>query len=538
MLFSDWFRRGHFAGVRVGEASNPGPQSKLTAFFGPAEGCSTPDDKTPAASHNASVCTFAVVNPTSILHAAQALREIGADVLVLAETSAVHRVQTVTTTAMRQLQYKCLWGCPVPCHSRDSCPSGTLRGLAAGVALASRFPAHEARPPMSKAALDTCRLMDGFVRLGTLQIRVIVIYGYPLSHSDARERTNDLLQQAFDRACESAVPCIVAGDFNTVPFDLPAGQAFEQLGYQQVFRLHQQRTGQALPPTCKGSTRHDTALLHPALVPLWTSSWVLSGSHLFDSHDPLCFSLRSCRQSLCRRVWNLPRPWSDFSPKPDDFREAFLPEVAHLRRKISVCSNEAAVGQLLEDFSAAAERAVSEALAKQHRQDPVRHPQASLPKRYRGRCKDRALIQRPLPTLLRPAWQGAYNPDVEVTSVLGKLKVRQVRRVQTLLAGLKKLNSSPHRPELDQVQQLRNEWWAICRARGYPPDFPNWVLSVAYFHRFPTALPDVDWLSDLRYDADSLTRQQARCRRDAFLHRVRMDGQHASSRAGFRINFY
>ena len=538
MLFSDWFRRGHFAGVRVGEASNPGPQSKLTAFFGPAEGHSTPDDKTPAASNKASVCTFAVVNPTSILHKAQALREIGADVLILAETSAVHRVQTVTTTAMRQLQYKCLWGCPVPCHSRDSCPSGTLRGLAAGVALASRFPAHEARPPMSRAALDTCRLMDGFVRLGTLQIRVIVIYGYPLSHSDARERTNDLLQQAFDRACESAVPCIVAGDFNTVPFDLPAGQAFEQLGYQEVFRLHQQRTGQALPPTCKGSTRHDTALLHPALVPLWTSSWVLSGSHLFDSHDPLCFSLRSCRRSLCRRVWNLPRPWSDFSPKPDDFREAFLPEVAHLRRKVSVCSNEAAVGQLLEDFSAAAERAVSEALAKQHRQDPVRHPQASLPKRYRGRCKDRALIQRPLPTLLRPAWQGAYNPDVEVTSVLGKLKVRQVRRVQTLLAGLKKLNSSPHRPGPDQVQQLRNEWWAICRARGYPPDFPNCVLSVAYFNRFPTALPDVDWLSDLlsylRYDADSLTRQQARCRRDAFLHRVRMDGQHASSRAGFQ----
>ena len=204
-------QKGPLNAQRVGEASHPGPQTKLQAFF-PSPGL--PKDTAPTAPHSkGAACVFAVINPTSVLHKAPALKATGADVLLLAETSAVERAQTLTGNAMRKDGFKVLWGQPVPSHSRDSCPQGTLRGLAAGVAIASRLPAHVACPAMPPAAIATCRLMGGFVRLGALEIRVVVVYGYPLSYPDARERTNELLQQAYDRACQSAVPCIVAGDF-------------------------------------------------------------------------------------------------------------------------------------------------------------------------------------------------------------------------------------------------------------------------------------------------------------------------------------
>ena len=171
-------QKGPLNAQRVGEASHPGPQTKLQAFF-PSPGL--PKDTAPAAPYSKdAACVFAVINPTSVLHKAAALKATGADVLLLAETSAVERAQSLTGNAMRKDGFKVLWGQPVPSHSRDSCPQGTLRGLAAGVAIASRLPAHVACPTMPPAAIATCRLMDGFVRLGALEVRVVVVYGVPL----------------------------------------------------------------------------------------------------------------------------------------------------------------------------------------------------------------------------------------------------------------------------------------------------------------------------------------------------------------------
>ena len=168
-------RRFCWAGFRFGEASHPGPQTRLSDFFqAPRPPPEAKVAATPAP--DAAICFFAVVNPTSVLHKAPLLGQLQADVLVLSETSAVDRTQSVTSGATRRLGYKCVWGQPVPCHYRDSCPEGTMRGLACGVALMSRRPCRRAQPAMPQEALDTCRLVDGFVRLGALEIRVIGLW--------------------------------------------------------------------------------------------------------------------------------------------------------------------------------------------------------------------------------------------------------------------------------------------------------------------------------------------------------------------------
>ena len=226
--------------------------------------------------------------------------------------------------------------------------------------------------------------------------------------------------------------------FNMPPRDLPAGQALASLGYQEVFELHQHVHGEVLPPTCKGATRHDTALLHPALVPLFLRAWVLQGQQLFDAHDPLCFQLRLCENRPCRHTWRLPKPWAALGPDRAAFADAFRPAAARLKRQADACASVQDVEAALLSFSKEAEDAVQMALVAQNKADPLKAPHTTLPRSYRGRCVNRKPLQRELPCLLKPARSGGYQPDVEVTSVLGRMKVRQVRRVRTLQQGLLK----------------------------------------------------------------------------------------------------
>ncbi|CAE7631403.1 unnamed protein product, partial [Symbiodinium sp. CCMP2456] len=328
-----------------------------------------------------------------------------------------------------------------------------MRGLAAGVALAAKLPSRSSNPPLPTEVSATCRLMESFVRLGALE-------------PDARERTNGLLQHAFHRAAQN--------------------QAFQGQGYRDIFDLHHNRTGQELPPTCRGSTRHDSALLHPALA----------------------------------------------------FSDAFAAHAPGLLREAHRCSSLEEVGVALQAFSQAAEASVGAALAKQHALDPVQQPLAHLPRKYRGRCCPRELVKKEAAVMCRPDREGGYTPDVEVTSVLARLKVRQVRRLITFQRGLAKAKQIGLPPSPSCTSQLRAEWRAIVKAHGYGPAFPSWVLDVACFHEFHLDLPPADWLSDLvayvRYDCDCTARQEARRRKDDFLSQVSIDAEVGGNRQGFR----
>ncbi|OLP95288.1 hypothetical protein AK812_SmicGene22606 [Symbiodinium microadriaticum] len=465
-----YWRARLMCGYRIGEASHPGPprQKTLTAYFG-----SDPKATTQPVPPTRDTCVIAVVNPTSVLHKVPLFLETGADVLALAETSAVEHAQRVTGRALSRHHFRAHWGRPVPCHRREGAPTQCLRGLAAGVALFSRLPSRASQPPLPEAAVETCRLCEAFVRFGALEVRMLTVYCWPLSHLDASERNEQLLSMALQRATSSPVPCIVAGDFNQPLQQLPSGQAFAALGYQDVFALHKGATGVDLPATCKGSTRNDTALLHPVLLPLWVSAWVLSDHQLFDAHDPLCFRMRLCSQRPCRHVWDLPRPWTGLGVTSQDFEDAFRPHCPQLLQQAQECASVEDIATALLDFSVACEAAVDTAVRLKHQQDPVRFPVPHLTRHYRGRCVDRKTLRRELPCLARPDRHGGYTPDEEVTSVLGRLKVRQVRRVATLYKGLAKYYREGATSASLRSQLLR-EWRAIGRAKGYAPSFAGW----------------------------------------------------------------
>ena len=529
----------NFFPARPGPLQNPGavPFSQNGTRRAPvrsAVAAAPSEDEQPRDS-----CVIAVVNPASILHKTHPLLETAADVICLSETSAVSQVQGLVGHQLRQHGFKTIWGAPVPSHQREGSDKICLRGLAAGVAVTSRLPCRAASPALPQATLATCRIGEAFIRLGVLEVRLLTVYGYPLSYPDARERTEELMSQVLVRATSTCVPTIIAGDFNCPVLELPSGAQLHSLGYREIFELHERTTGTALPPTCKGATRHDTALLHPTLLPLWHSAWVLDKSHLFDSHDPLCFRLKVCSHQPTRRSWNLPRAWSSLSPEPAAIQAAFRSVAPALARQARRCTSEQEVAQTLLAFSQSVEDCVDTALSSQHAKDPLKYPHRCLPKAYRGRCVDRPIVQRTVPSVVRPARTGDYTPDEEVTSVQGHMRVRQVRRAQTLLRGLLKLHRTTSSAVAEQLRtNLTSEWSAFRKAKGFPPDFVTWTLRIACFNTFPEALPSPDWLSDLlaylQFDCNAFARSQAKQRRDSFKYKLVLDQKHGHHRGAFQ----
>ena len=99
---------------RIGEASNPGPEHEQFSV--------------------------GLVNPTTVLHREKALASLEVDLLAMAETSATKVVQNQVRKNMKTRGYTTLWSNPVDNHREMLNGQESLRGVAAGVALAARIP--------------------------------------------------------------------------------------------------------------------------------------------------------------------------------------------------------------------------------------------------------------------------------------------------------------------------------------------------------------------------------------------------------------
>ena len=111
----------------------------------------------PPTSHKDSV-VLAVVNPTSVLHKEPELMSLGANIIVMSETSAVLRAQQIVSGKLRKSSHKVHWEHPAPSHQHRSQQQESMRRLACGVAIISTcLPSFSPRPPPDPELLSTCR---------------------------------------------------------------------------------------------------------------------------------------------------------------------------------------------------------------------------------------------------------------------------------------------------------------------------------------------------------------------------------------------
>ena len=498
-----------YVATRIGEAKNPGPSMGTDIVV-------------------------AVINPTAIRNKAEIVSEVGAHVVLASETSATALTQQYMRTPFRKEGFACYWGPPVP--EQVQTKSGQcLRGLSLGTAVYTRLPGRPSPRPFSPEQDASCRISECFVRFGCMEVRVVVVYGWPVSTPEAAARNNLLLAWAYERVTSSSLPAIIGGDFNVLPQQLPVWQSFAQQGWVEAGQFAQFAFGIDLPNTCKGSTRHDTFIIPPVLQQFVRGADVLNDAMLFDAHSPLRLRLHIPTILPVTMQWRLPKPFSDFQLSEQEVGREYARFQSVQQAFERVHDDQTA--QALSTWSSAVEEAVSAALSHKARAEPQLHWPKALPRSFSGRCQQRERIPRFLPQLPRRARHGQPQPLSEATSVRSKHKLRQWRRLHVFQQGLCKLGShrqGPHYTVL--LGNLLKQWLAIKQAPGYENGFPQWVLSWPEFSCFPWKLPDQDFLFQLlqvvRFDYEAFAKQE-KIKKDLFRYQVVVDAHSRAASPSF-----
>ena len=449
--------RAWTSGSRVGEAANPAPEEKQ-------------------------LLRMAVINPTALHGKVPEVLALQADVVFASETSAVAIVQRQLASSLSGHGFKSFFSMPAPPLLEDAAPEHHVRGLATGVAILSRVPARPSLQPLADEVVQTSRLVESFLRIGAMEVRAICVYGIPSCHGNSLHLNNHLLQVALERVRLSRVPAVVAGDWNCDVSCLPAFQGFLQLGYVEAFHAAALRLGVDLPPTCRQSTKNDTALLAPELVSLLVGAEVLEHEALFDSHDPLLLDFAAPAQLPLYARWATPKPWTDFDFSTQELAAAYDAQATHVSATIEAVDSRQSLTRMFCDWAATLERSVDQAIRVQAKAQGSCHT-SGLPQAYRGRCQPVRTVSRTVPQLPR------LHLGV-------KRQLRQCRRLRAFRGGVAKLGQSAQ-PSDALLQQLFNEWEAIKRAKGFDMPFLSWVLTWPCVEFCPVDFPSWEWVNDV-----------------------------------------
>lgn len=442
---------------RIGEASNPGPKEP------------------------AHTVTFLVTNPTAVHQKTQTLVDFEADILLLSETSATQRAQHQSTSEFRTHGYNTIWGQPAPRQQKREALDDGLRGAPTGVSMHSKFPIRSSNLSKDSDWYFSGRLLHGFIQIGLFTIQLVVLYGLPSCHAGSKADTNDLLQEAIDCVRQSNYPWIIAGDLNHPPDSLSAFEHVRDQGSTTVAHLYKLAEGVEIPPTFKTSTRNDVAILAPELVGKVQRVWVDQQQWL-PGHNPLMFCMTVPGEAPTIQYWPLPQSWLPLDLDANQLQEEYA------ANSMVSCGEEP-----LRQWSKAVEHAVDRVMQRRHDQAPDRFPQKSLPKKCHGRCREFKVKSTPVTRLITPGWNGHYTPSVDQPTLQIRQQTRQLRRVQSLQARLKKVDRSKHHDELAQ------EWQAILRADGFRMQFGKWLLQNHPGVLIPPILPSISYL-DLVHD--------------------------------------
>ena len=131
------------------------------------------------------------------------------------------------------------------------------------------------------------------------------------------------------------------------------------------------------------------------------------------------------------------------------------------------------------------------------------------------------------------------HPCSEVFSCKNKQKVRQVRRIKSLLRALKSHCNRYNLASVHHDQQLINEWQAIRSARGYGHRWDNWILAFDLIPYIPCDLPEYNYLELMgqitEWDCNSSCQYETTQRRANFQSQIKIDNDENFGKLTYRI---
>ena len=364
------------------------------------------------------------------------------------------------------------------------------------------------------------RLSHHIVSLGTLQIQLLVIYGFPATYTDANHLNCQLLQSALEAAECLSLPTIIAGDFNCNPFDLSIAADLHLRGYQDLQSLHRKIYGTAMPCTCRQATTPDNALISPELTSC-VSQIQVHQEPLFDTHCPVIFELSIHHEQQFRSQMDMPRSWI-----PLGFDDSYWIRAYADAKALHGSPKD------LGEWGVVVEHAADQVHRKtqsQHHDVPYTSTQG-LPSSYRGRCQPRKVRKCPIRSLTKVGRPGDFQPQHEVQTFATMKLITQLRRIRSLKRQLCKLQVFPVNNARERA--LLQEWKAILSH----PNFVPWCCNTPEVGPPPVSLPTVDFLHDIdqlmTYEVDQRVHAEASLAKNKQAYARQLDRRfHGSSSA-------
>ena len=448
-------------GVRIGEATNPGPES---------------DDHL--------IVNFAITNPTSIVskfpHYSKLTDSYNIHVHGVSETSATLIAQKSFQSKMKQLGMQSIWSKPVAAHTERLDRKESFRGKASGVALFSKFSMRMVASTVPEDLLTTSRIVHGIIYFGAFPIQVMQIYCLPKTVEGSSSFNNRLLTAAYQAIQEFPIPSIIMGDFNAEPDAFDICDHMAEVGYINLIDHFRHMYGTEMAATCRDVTRTDYAFLSHELRP-FVRAIAVKNEKCFDTHEPVMFTVGLPATPLFRRKLIMPQSWISLDLDEEQFEELYLQQVLNYGSPSTI-----------EEWGNRVENLIQASFIQKQVQQGICNPKP-LPKKFLGRCQPPKVICFPQVELTHKSRPGDYHPPNEVHTMAAMKQTRQLRRIRSLLGLIRKYPT----PASNLREQMQLEWQAICRSRAFGPIFTEWAQQQPEIGPLPRWIPYEDHLYDI-----------------------------------------
>ena len=442
---------------RVGEASNPGPNSDYhEPYFDLVIGST---------------------NTTGLRQKEAQILELGEGIWSMAETHLTKETYRTSKAQFRNMakqfdRYpRLLIGAPTNARTNSK-----WAGSWSGVAQLSDFACSPLKLDIPSEHWDTARLLTARHWCYGTPITISTVYGYPQGPSwpKAKTLTNELLRNLTTNMVLGMQGVrLIVGDYNNEPEQLREQQIWKYHGWANAQCLAQAKWNQTKVFTCKNATERDQIWLSPEAQLLLSKVEV---THDFIDHSTVkvVLSVPTTTTTTTTFLQTWPRPSRIDWPKNVESYQ----NQTNCHVKLQHDQPEVTFSGWATDF----ERGVNEAFANE----------GGLPGRCFGRGQRLQPVKLPqsAPTV-KPSRQGEIALQHDLIGGAVRAWFRQARKLQSLLFALRGGKTT-----LEALEYRVTLWSSILRSKGFQGGFKQWwngkeALTPDGGLWLPTGVPNV-----------------------------------------------
>lgn len=362
-----------------------------------------------------------------------------------------------------------IWSPPVQKHTSNA---GMMRGRASGTCVISHLRPKPYPAVSSEVVKQSSRATECLVDVGNgTHMYVASLYGPTHTNTffDPWSLLSSICTEVFDHAMAFKGPAVVMGDFNVNIEQIPRWSALQRLGWVDAAAFDACLRKVDPKPTSKDRARKSFILINPLLVQalLWCDT---VEEFEFDAHPLLAADLNT--EVLMQPItkWWLPFSTDNYMFDHDLMDASAIAQTRTMFTRFQGAMDKKDGEEALRQINLAFENCLIDSCVDSTGQH------AFLPKKCLGLCsKGTARKVRPSAPTIKHGRQGDFNPPICQGSMIIRNMTKQVRRLNCLEA---QLSAGIKRGCAQPSQQCADLWKAILEARGFHPNFQQFVLAV------------------------------------------------------------